>query len=179
MLINPFTGQVLNANPEGHNQYWNPNGPSADFSLPLKPSISPGKIAKGLARLRVSQFAKALSRPTSKREDELLRDLRTKGGVKKARDFYVEDLEIISDMGPEHIGWTRKEYNDYIDRVKKIVRSGNRAMSARAVVSAIKKRKFGSGQFVKRKSYRDPKYLFDRTFAKSGKLTPREFPEPN
>lgn len=28
MIANPFTGQVLNANPEGHNQYHNPDGPS-------------------------------------------------------------------------------------------------------------------------------------------------------
>jgi len=26
LITNPFTGQILNANPEGHNQYWNPNG---------------------------------------------------------------------------------------------------------------------------------------------------------
>jgi len=24
MLTNPFTGLTINANPEGHNQYWNP-----------------------------------------------------------------------------------------------------------------------------------------------------------
>lgn len=29
LLTNPFTGQVLNANPEGHNQYWNPDGLSS------------------------------------------------------------------------------------------------------------------------------------------------------
>lgn len=28
IIANPFTGQVLNANPEGHNQYVNPDGPS-------------------------------------------------------------------------------------------------------------------------------------------------------
>jgi hypothetical protein len=28
IIANPFTGQVLNANPEGHNQYFNPDGPS-------------------------------------------------------------------------------------------------------------------------------------------------------
>jgi hypothetical protein len=27
IIANPFTGQVLNANPEGHNQYVNPDGP--------------------------------------------------------------------------------------------------------------------------------------------------------
>jgi hypothetical protein len=28
ILINPFTLAVLNANPEGHNQHWNPDGPA-------------------------------------------------------------------------------------------------------------------------------------------------------
>jgi len=26
IVCNPFTGQVINVNPEGHNQYWNPDG---------------------------------------------------------------------------------------------------------------------------------------------------------
>ena len=26
IVCNPLTGQVINANPEGHNQYWNPDG---------------------------------------------------------------------------------------------------------------------------------------------------------
>jgi hypothetical protein len=37
IITNPFTGQVLNANPEGHNQYFNPDGPS-------KRSVRPTKI---------------------------------------------------------------------------------------------------------------------------------------
>lgn len=30
LLVNPFTGVVINANPEGHNQYFNPDGPAEE-----------------------------------------------------------------------------------------------------------------------------------------------------
>lgn len=39
LVINPFTGQVLNVNPEGHNQYWNPDGPAGPSTRPSNEDI--------------------------------------------------------------------------------------------------------------------------------------------
>jgi hypothetical protein len=41
MIVNPFTRQVLNANPEGHNQYVNPDGLSSRGSRTLPTKILP------------------------------------------------------------------------------------------------------------------------------------------
>ncbi len=91
MIVNPLTGQVLNANPNGDNQYVNPDGPS----------IPRGKAGRAIASLvdRLNQEAprvpdaptsKPFSKPLTKsRVDSLI----SKGAMRRFISKYGDKLE--------------------------------------------------------------------------------------
>lgn len=57
LLANPFTGMIINANPEGHNQYFNPDGPSGlSGRLSQEQLVSRSKTRRSNARSLAEQI---------------------------------------------------------------------------------------------------------------------------
>jgi len=190
MLINPFTGQVLNANPEGHNQYWNPNGPSADFSLPLKPSISPGSLSRGLAKRRSREairLLKVASRAPGTSLDKFMSKMTGVDADSRVAEEAKDQLERLrSSRKPSKHALVAKKLRDIYeneeflmvdeaDALKRLSGANQRAADAYAVAKKIRSRRnASSGQFVKKSGDLIPVQPFNQPF-----WTPREYPEPD
>mgnify|MGYP000948682618 CR=1 FL=1 len=66
IIANPFTGAALNANPEGHNQYVNPDGPSRKTITTKSGNVYPADEA---VRYRKPEFRSKVRRIWQKVND--------------------------------------------------------------------------------------------------------------
>lgn len=103
IFVNPFTGLTINANPEGHNQYHNPDGPTTKKRKPWYKN----NLIMVPAGLAIGALAAPYSTKYIMRGTNVLGKLAAKIGKKGRAAKFAKDLEKsqMDEIAKENAIW--------------------------------------------------------------------------